>query len=72
MDRIILTLSELGLVTRLAQLPLPLLLECLGLLAVSPARGPPAWEGMFDQTPVFDPTAPVPEPDYEFDQRVTW
>jgi len=39
---------------------------------VSPARGPPGWEKMFDQTPVFDPTAPVPEPEYAFDQRVTW
>jgi hypothetical protein len=27
---------------------------------VSPARGPPGWEGMLDQTPVCDPTAPVP------------
>jgi len=27
---------------------------------------------MLDQTPVFDPTAPGPEPDYELDQRVTW
>jgi hypothetical protein len=39
---------------------------------VSPARGPPGWEERFDPTPVFDPTAPAPEPDYEFDQRVTW
>jgi hypothetical protein len=39
---------------------------------VSPARGPPGWEEMLDQTPVYDPVAPVPEPDYEFDQRVTW
>ena len=38
----------------------------------SPPRGPLGWEGMFDQTPVYDPVAPVPEPDYEFDQRVTW
>ena len=39
---------------------------------VSPARGPPGWEGMFDQSAVFDPAAPAPAPDYEFDQRVSW
>ena len=39
---------------------------------VSPARAPPGWEGMLDLTSVYDPVAPVPEPDYEFDQRVTW
>jgi hypothetical protein len=38
---------------------------------LSPARGPPAWE-TFDQTPVFDPLAPAPEPAYEFDQTLTW
>jgi len=37
----------------------------------SPARGSPAWEEAFDQTPVFDPVAPVPEPDFELDQTVT-
>ncbi len=36
-----------------------------------PARGPHAWE-TFDQTPVFDPLAPAPEPAFEFDQSVTW
>jgi len=38
---------------------------------VSPARGPPGWEEDFDQTPVFDPTAPAREPAYEFDQPVS-
>ena len=38
---------------------------------LSPARGSPAGE-TFDQTPVFDPTAVVPEPDFEFDQTVAW
>jgi len=38
---------------------------------LSPARGPPAWD-TFDQTPLFDPLAPPPEPTFEFDQRVTW
>ena len=40
--------------------------------AISPARGPPAWE----DTPVevdqhYDPLA-QPEPEVEFDQRVQW
>ena len=39
---------------------------------VSPARGPPGWEGMLDQSPLYDPTAPAPVPEYEFDQRVSW
>jgi hypothetical protein len=39
---------------------------------LSPARGPPAWEKTFDQTPVFDPTAAAPAPAFEFDQTVTW
>jgi len=38
---------------------------------LSPARGSPTWE-TFDQTPVFDPVAPAPEPAFEFDQTVTW
>jgi len=37
---------------------------------LSPARGPPAWEA-FDQTPIFDPQAPAPEPAFDFDQTVT-
>jgi hypothetical protein len=39
---------------------------------VSPARGPPAWEGRLDQSPAYDPTAPAPVPEYELDQRVSW
>jgi hypothetical protein len=38
---------------------------------LSPARGPPAWDESFDQTPVFDPTAAAPEPIFEFDQSVS-
>ncbi len=38
---------------------------------LSPARDPPSGE-TFDQTPVFDPLAPAPEPAFEFDQTVTW
>jgi hypothetical protein len=36
---------------------------------ISPCRGPPAWE-MLDQTVEFDPVHP--EPEYEFDQSVSW
>jgi hypothetical protein len=39
---------------------------------LSPARGPPAWEEVLDQTPAYDPTAPAPVPEYEFDQREGW
>jgi len=39
---------------------------------LSPARGPPTGQESFDQTPLFDPQAPAPEPAFEFDQRVTW
>jgi hypothetical protein len=39
---------------------------------VSPARGPPGWEGMLDPSPLYDPTAPAPVPEYAFDQRVSW
>ena len=39
---------------------------------VSPARGPPGWEGMLDQTPLYDSIAPAPVPEYEFDQRISW
>jgi hypothetical protein len=36
---------------------------------ISPCRGPPEWE-MFDQTVEIDPIHP--EPEYDFDQRVSW
>jgi len=36
---------------------------------ISPCRGPPAWE-MLDRTVEFDPIHP--EPEYEFDQSVSW
>lgn len=39
---------------------------------LSPARGPAAWEEMFDQSPVFDPTPAAPGPVFEFDHTVTW
>jgi len=37
---------------------------------VAPARDPPLDD--FDQTSAFDPADPVPEPEYEFDQSVSW
>jgi hypothetical protein len=36
---------------------------------ISPRRGPPEWE-MLDQRVEFDPIHP--EPEYEFDQSVSW
>ena len=36
---------------------------------ICPCRGPPAWE-VLDQTVDFDPIHP--EPEYEFDQNVSW
>ena len=39
---------------------------------VSPARGPPACEEDFDQTPPFDPSLVAPAPAFEFDQTLTW
>jgi len=36
---------------------------------ISPCRGPPHWK-MFDQTVEIDPIHP--EPEYDFDQRVSW
>ncbi len=35
------------------------------------ARAPPL-ETPIDQDPDYDPTAPEPSPDYEFDQRINW
>ena len=38
---------------------------------ISPARGPPAW----DETPESEPDCDLlaqPEPELEFDQRITW
>ena len=39
---------------------------------VAPARGPPHHDADMDQTPLFDTTAPDPDPGFEFDQRVSW
>jgi hypothetical protein len=39
---------------------------------LSPARGPPAPEVVFDQSPVSDPLAPASAPEFEFDQTLTW
>jgi hypothetical protein len=36
---------------------------------ISPCRGPPEWE-LFGQTVEIDPIHP--EPEYDFDQRVSW
>ena len=37
---------------------------------LSPARGPPQGEFLLDQTSEFDPTEPVPESEYTFDQSL--
>jgi len=56
--------------------PVTRILEHIGEPAkprrLSPAHGPPAGEVAFDQGPVFDPVALVPEPAFAFDQTVTW
>jgi hypothetical protein len=38
---------------------------------ISPARGPPTWEGEGDSLPLYDPIA-QPEPDFQFDQTQGW
>jgi len=38
---------------------------------ISPARGPPGWEGEVDSLPLYDPAA-QPEPDFQFDQTQGW
>jgi len=47
----------------------------LGFPAAEPPPLEPApdrpLEGL-DQTPAFGPTDPAPEPEYEFDQSVSW
>jgi hypothetical protein len=52
------------------------ILEYLGLPTepprVAPARGPPHTDDNMDQRPLFDTTAPEPDPGFEFDQRVSW
>jgi len=37
---------------------------------LSPARGPPQGDLLFDQTPVFDPVLAEPEHDFQFDQSL--
>jgi hypothetical protein len=37
---------------------------------LSPARGPPQGDLLLDQTSDFDPTEPVPELEYIFDQSL--
>ena len=37
---------------------------------VAPARDPRLED--LDQTPAIDPADPIPEPEYEFDQNVSW
>jgi hypothetical protein len=60
----------------LAPFPLFRILESVGEPIdpplVTPARGPPESPPEGDQTPLFDPTAPEPVPDFEIDQRVRW
>ena len=50
------TLSHLGLPPRPPRL--------------TPARAPPQTELRFDQSAGFDPTAPEPIPDFQFDQSL--
>ena len=38
---------------------------------IAPARGPPAWDDDLGQMPDWDLLG-QPEPDVEFDQRVSW
>ena len=38
---------------------------------ISPARGPPSWEGEVESLPLYDPVA-QPEPDFQFDQTQGW
>ena len=38
---------------------------------ISPARGPPAWEGEVESLPLYDPVAQA-EPDFQFDQTQGW
>ena len=37
---------------------------------ISPARGPPQGDFLFDQTPAFDPAEADPSPEFVFDQSV--
>ena len=38
--------------------------------SLSPARGPPQGDLLFDHTPVFDPVHAEPEHDFQFDQSL--
>ena len=38
---------------------------------IAPARGPPAWEEEAEPLPQLAPLA-QPEPDFQFDQTVSW
>jgi len=38
---------------------------------ITPARGPPAWDGEAEQLPLLDPVV-QPDPDFQFDQTVSW
>ncbi len=40
--------------------------------ALREARGPPELSFDFDQGLHYDPSAPEPVPEFEFDQRVSW
>ena len=39
---------------------------------ISPARGPPGWDDVIDQTSSFDGSEPQFEPEYDVDQTVNW
>ena len=39
---------------------------------ISPARGPPEWTDVIDQTSIFDGSEPQFEPADDFDQTVNW
>ena len=39
--------------------------------AIASARGPPAWEDAPESVPDWDLLG-QPEPDFEFDQRISW
>ncbi len=38
---------------------------------IAPARGPPTWEAEVESLPSAD-TIAQPEPDFQFDQTVSW
>jgi len=39
---------------------------------IAPARAPPLWEFVLDQTCAHDLVTSDPVPEFEFDQRISW